>query len=265
MKILFLGVIVGKTGRSAAARFISDFTAENGRPDLIIANADHATEGSGLTGDTAGELLDAGVDVITLGQNVWAQSELETVIEKRHAILRPLNLPGTSPGHGILVTEIGNDRVPVGIINLSGYTFIGRILPDNPFPIIHDIVKDVSSRARVTVIDFFAVPTAEKAAMRYHLDGKISLLVGTGTYVQTADEQISKTGSASITDVGMVGAYDAVVGFEKDGEIRRFTTSMKSFPRTAEGRARVDAVLCEFNPDTGWTLSIQRISKIIET
>ncbi|MBN2223612.1 MAG: YmdB family metallophosphoesterase [Deltaproteobacteria bacterium] len=265
MNILFLGVIMGKTGRRAAARFISKFTAENNRPELIIVNGDHATEGSGLTGDTAGELLGAGADIITLGQNVWGQADIESVLDKRPDILRPFNLPGTSPGRGTLITEVGIGRVPVGIINISGYTFIGRILPDNPFPIIHDIVKDVSARTRVTVMDFFAVPTAEKAAMRYHLDGMISLLVGTGTHVQTADEQISKTGTASITDVGMVGAYDSVVGFEKDGEIKRFTTSMKSFPRTAEGRARVDAVLCEVDPDTGWALSIKRISEIIET
>jgi metallophosphoesterase (TIGR00282 family) len=265
MKILFSGVIVGKTGRLATARFLSNFVAENGRPELIIANADHATEGAGLTGETAGELVDAGVDVITLGQNVWAQSDIESVIEKRSDILRPLNLPGTSPGRGVLITEVGTDKIPVGIINLSGYTFIKRILPDNPFPIIHGVVRDVSLKARVTVMDFFAVPSAEKVAMRYHLDGMISLLVGTGTHVQTADEQISKMGSASITDVGMVGAYDSVVGLEKEGEIKRFTTSMKSFARTAEGRARVDAVLCEVDPDTGWAVSIRRISDIIET
>jgi metallophosphoesterase (TIGR00282 family) len=265
MKILFLGVIVGRTGRHAAARFIADFSAENGKPDLVIANADHATEGSGLTNDTAGELLDAGTDVITLGQNVWAQSGFESVIEKRRNILRPVNLPGTSPGQGVLLAEAGPGRVPVGVINLSGYTFISRILPDNPFPIIHTIVKNVSATARVTIVDFFAVPTAEKAAMRYHLDGMISLLVGTGTSVQTADEQVSKTGTATITDVGMVGAYDSIVGLEKEGEIRRFTTSMKSFAHTAEGRARVDAVLCEVDPDTGWALSIRRISEIIET
>ena len=264
MKILFLGVIAGKTGRSAAVRFLTDFIAQNGKPDLTIANADHAAEGLGLTGDIAAELVDAGVDAITLGQNVWAQSDLESAIEKRHDILRPINLPRMNPGQGVLITEVGTDKVPVGLINLSGYTFIGRILPDNPFPIIHDLLREVSSRVRVTVIDFCAIPSAEKVAMRYHLDGMISLLVGTGTLVQTADEQISKTGSASITDVGMIGAYDSVVGFEKDGEIKRFTTSVKSFARTAEGRARVDALVCDIDPDTGWARSIQRISTIIE-
>jgi 2',3'-cyclic-nucleotide 2'-phosphodiesterase len=264
MKILFLGVIVGKAGRSAVARFLPDFITENGKPDLTIANADHAAEGSGLTGDIAAQLFDAGVDAITMGQNVWSQSDIESVIEKRHDILRPINLPVTSPGRGILIMDAGTDKIPVGLINLSGYTFITRILPDNPFPIIRDVLKDVSAKARVTVIDFFAVPSAEKVAMRFHLDGMISLLVGTGTLVQTADEQISKTGSASITDVGMIGAYDSVVGFEKDGEIRRFTTSVKSFAHTAEGRMRVDAILCDIDPDTGWARSIQRISKIIE-
>lgn len=262
MRILFLGVISGKTGRSAAVRFLTDYTAQNGKPDLIIANADHAAEGSGLTGDIAAELVAAGVDTITLGQNAWAQSDLESVIEKRNDILRPLNLPPTSPGRGILITEVGTGEIPVGLINLSGYTFIKRMLPDNPFPIIHDVLRDVASRARVTIVDFCAIPSAEKVAMRYHLDGMVSLLVGTGTMVQTADEQISKTGSASITDVGMVGAYDSVVGFEKDGEIKRFTTSVKSFARTAEGRARVDAVVCDIDPGTGWARSIQRISMI---
>jgi hypothetical protein len=158
-----------------------------------------------------------------------------------------------------------NGGPPAGVVNISGYTFIGRILPDNPFPLIHGIVREARSGATVTVVDFFAIPTAEKVAMKHHLDGMVSLLVGTGTLVQTADEQISKTGTASITDVGMTGAYDSVVGFEKEGEIRRFTTSMKSFARAAEGRARVDAILCEIDPDTGWALSIRRISEIIET
>lgn len=264
MKILFLGVVVGKTGRNAAVRFLSDFTAEHGKPDLTIANADYAAEGLGLTGEIAAELTEAGVDVITMGQNVWAQSDLETVIDKRRDILRPLNLPDTSPGRGILTVEAGVDKRPVGVINLSGYTFISRTLPDNPFPLIHGVLKEVSAAAKVTVIDFFAVPSAEKVAMRHHLDGMVTLLVGTGTLVQTADEQISKTGSASITDAGMIGAYDSVVGFEKEGEIRRFTTSVKSFARTAEGRARVDAVVCEVDPGTGWARSIQRISTIIE-
>jgi len=264
MKILFLGGIGGKTGRSAAVRFLSEFNDKNGKADLTIANADHAAEGSGLTGDIAAELVDAGVDVITTGQNVWSQSDLESAIGKRQDILRPLNLPSTSPGRGILITEAGPDKIPVGVIDLSGYTFINRILPDNPFPVIHDVVKEVSSRARVTVIDFCAIPSAEKVAMRYHIDGMISLLVGTGTLVQTADEQVSKTGSASITDAGMIGAYDSVVGFEKDGEIKRFTTSVRSFARTAEGRARVDAVLCDVDSGTGWARSIQRISTIIE-
>jgi metallophosphoesterase (TIGR00282 family) len=265
MKILFLGVIVGRAGRHAAIRFLSDLGSGAERPDLVIANADFASEGSGLTGEMAVELMEAGVDVITMGQNVWSQSDLETSIETRHGILRPLNLPESSPGSGITFVEPRSGGPAVGLINLLGYTFISKSLPDNPFPVIHRIVRDVSSRANVVIVDFYAVPSAEKVAMRYHLDGMVSFLAGTGTLVQTADEQVSKTGTASITDVGMVGAYDSVVGFEKDGEISRFTTSMKRFPRAAEGRARLDAVACEVNPETGWTVSIRRISEIIET
>jgi metallophosphoesterase (TIGR00282 family) len=265
MKILFLGVIVGKTGRSAVTRFLSDFISEHGSPDFVIANADHAAEGSGLTGEIAQDLLDAGVNVITMGQDVWAQSDLESSIGMHPEILRPLNLPESNPGRGIIISKTPTGGTSIGVINLSGYTFIGRILPDNPFPTVHALVKDVSARASVTIIDFFAVPSAEKVAMRHHLDGIVSLLIGTGTLVQTADEQISKTGTASITDVGMCGAYDSVVGFEKEGEIKRFTTSMKSFARTAHGRARVDALLCEVDPETGWATSVRRISEIIET
>jgi metallophosphoesterase (TIGR00282 family) len=265
MKILFLGVIVGKTGRNAAVRFLSDLASGAERPDLVIANADFAAEGSGLTGEMATELLEAGVDVITMGQNVWSQSDLETAIETHQEILRPLNLPESSPGRGITFVEPRSGGPAVAVVNLLGYTFITKSLPDNPFPMIHRIVRDVSARTNIVIVDFYAVPSAEKVAMRYHLDGMVSFLAGTGTLVQTADDQVSKTGTASITDVGMSGAYDAVVGFEKDGEIARFTTSMKRFPRTAEGRGRLDAVVCDVNPETGWAVSIHRISEIIET
>jgi metallophosphoesterase (TIGR00282 family) len=263
MKVLFLGVIVGKTGRQAAARFLADFTGANGKPDLVIANADFAVDGAGLTKDSATELFSAGVDVITMGEHVWAQSELETFITKTERVLRPVNLPGSNPGRGILFFEPPGGE-PVGIINLSGYTFIRRILPENPFPIIRGIVAGAREAAQVIVMDFFAVPSAEKAAMRHHLDGLASLIAGTGTLVQTSDETIGKTGTASITDVGMVGAYDSVVGLERESEIRRYTTSVKSFPRAAEGRARVDAILCDIDAQTGWARSIERISVIVE-
>ena len=264
MKVLFLGVIVGKAGRDAAARFMADFVRDRGKPDLAIANANHAAQGAGLTKDTAIEIFDSGVDVITMGQDVWAQSELEDFIAKRDEILRPVNLPESNPGRGILSFETAGGSGPVGIINLSGYSFIRNILPENPFPIIHGLVRKTRAAAQVIVMDFYAVPSAEKAAMKYHLDGMVSLIAGTGTLVQTSDESVSKTGTASITDVGMVGAYESVVGFEKEREIRRYTTSVKSFPKPAEGKGRADAILCEIDPETGWALSIERISDIID-
>ncbi len=264
MKILFLGVIVGKTGRHAATRFLADIVKRDGRPDLVIANANHAAEGAGLTKDTATELLDAGVDVITMGQDIWSQSDIEDFIAKTDRVLRPHNLPPTSPGKGILITEAAKGSPRVGIINLSGYTFIKKLLPENPFPIVQGILKGMRESVQVIVMDFYAVPSAEKAAMKHHLDGMLSLIAGTGTLVQTSDESVSKTGTASITDVGMIGAYDSVVGFEKEGEIRRFTTSIKSFPKPAQGRARADAILCEIDEETGWAASISRISEIMD-
>ncbi len=263
MKILFLGVVVGSCGRNAVSDFLKKLSAGDEKPDLVICNANHAAGGSGLTKETASELFCAGVDIITMGENVWDQKDLQTFIDETPDVLRPNNLPESNPGSGTTIKEVGDGRIKVGVINLSGHSFIRRIIPDNPFPGVYKLVDGLRSDTDIIVLDFFARTTAEKAAMRIHLDGRISMIVGTGTLVQTADEALSKLGTASITDVGMCGAANSILGFDKEKEIRRFRTSMKMFPTPAEGTALVNAVLCDVDDKSGRARSIERIKEII--
>lgn len=262
MKVIFIGVIVGSTGRDAIAPFLNEIKKDGREPDLVIANANNAAGGLGLTKDAATSLFDDGVDVITMGENVWDQKELQTYIDKQPDILRPYNLPEISPGSGILIREVGKNGTKVGIINISGYAFIRRVLPDNPFPMIYGVINDIKGKTPVIIVDFFSIPSAEKVAMKIHLDGRISIFAGTGTLVQSADEKVSRLGTASITDVGMVGAFDSVCGFEKEVEIKRFKTSMKSFPKPAKGQALINAIYSEIDDTTGEARSIERIYRL---
>ena len=256
MKIFVTGVIVGSTGRKAIARYLKSLAEEGLTPDLVVANGNFAAGGIGLSGDAARELFDAGVDVITTGENVWDQKSLQEIIDDNPRILRPSNLPENSPGKGTVVVPAGEDDVPVGIINLSGYSFIQRILPDNPFPMIRGIIETIRSDARIIIVDFFSIPSAEKVAMRHFIDGEVSALIGTGTLVMTADESVTKLGTASITDAGLVGAYESVAGFEIQKEIMRFTTGMKIFSKPAEGPAIVNGVFIEVDEADGIARSI---------
>jgi metallophosphoesterase (TIGR00282 family) len=264
MKILFIGVVVGSCGRDAVSDFLKKISAGNKKPDLVICNANHAAGGAGLTKETASELFGAGVDIITMGENVWDQKELQTFIEETTDILRPNNLPESNPGSGTIIKEVGDGRIKVGVINLSGHSFIKRIIPDNPFPGIYKLVDGLRNDTDIIILDFFTRTTAEKVAMRIHLDGRVSMAIGTGTLVQTADEATSKLGTASITDVGMCGASNSILGFDKEKEIKRFRTSMKMFPTPAEGTALVNAVLCEVDDKSGRALSIERIKEVID-
>ena len=256
MKILVTGVIVGSTGRRALARYLKSLTESGEKPDMVVANGNFAAGGMGLTEDASRELFDAGVDVITTGENVWDQKSLQDIIDARPRILRPCNLPENSPGKGTVVAPAGPEGIPVGVVNLCGYSFIQRILPDNPFPMIRGIIETVRSEARIIIVDFFSIPSAEKVAMRHFIDGEVTALIGTGTLVMTADESVTKLGTASITDAGLVGAYESVAGFEIEKEIKRFTTGMKVFSRPAEGAAIVNGVVIDIDETDGAARSI---------
>ncbi len=264
MKLLFFGVIVGSPGREAVAHYIERLQKAGDGPDLVIANGNHAAGGAGLTGEKADELVEAGVDVITTGENVWDQKELQSAIVKRPFVLRPENLPADSPGGGVLIKEVGDEKRKVGIVNIVGYSFMGRILPENSFPKIRGLIKELDGETDIIIVDFFAKTTAEKVAMAIHLDGTVSLLAGTGTLVQSADEEVSKLGTAAITDVGMVGAANSVVGFDKEREIKKFRTAMKAFSTPAKGRPLVNAVMVEIDEASGRAKSIVRINEVLD-
>ncbi|MBN1571806.1 MAG: YmdB family metallophosphoesterase [Deltaproteobacteria bacterium] len=264
MKLLFFGVVVGSPGREAVAHYIERLERAGDRPDLVIANGNYAAGGAGLTGEKADELFKAGVDVITTGENVWDQKDLQSAISNRPEILRPENLPEGSPGSGVLIKEVGEKKRRVGIVNIVGYSFMGRVLPENPFPKIRGLIKEVNKETDIIIVDFFAKTTAEKVAMTIHLDGMISLLCGSGTLVQTADESVSRLGTAAVTDVGMAGAANSVLGFEKEREIKKFRTAIKAFSTSAKGKPLVNAVLVEIDDASGRAVSIVRINEVLD-
>jgi metallophosphoesterase (TIGR00282 family) len=264
MKVLFFGVIIGSPGREAVKHYIDFLKGRGEEPDLVIANGNHAAGGAGLTGEKADELFEAGVDVVTTGENVWDQKDLQSSILKRPNILRPENLPESNPGSGILIKEVEGKNLKVGIVNIAGYSYMRRIIPDNVFPKIHGLIKEIADTTNIVIVDFFAKTTAEKVAMAIHLDGMISLFAGTGALVQTADETVSRLGTASITDVGMAGAANSVVGFDVEREIRKFRTAMKAFSTPAKGKPLLNAVMVEIDDKSGRALSIVRINEIFD-
>jgi 2',3'-cyclic-nucleotide 2'-phosphodiesterase len=264
MKVLFFGVIIGPPGREAVKHYIDLLRVKGEVPDLVIANGNHAAGGIGLTGEKADELFTAGVDVVTMGENVWDQKDLQSSILKRPNILRPENLPVGSPGSGVFIKEVEGKDLKVGVVNIVGYSYMRRIIPDNVFPKIHGMIKEIAESTNIVIVDFFAKTTAEKVAMAIHLDGMISLFAGTGTLVQTADETVSRLGTASITDVGMAGAANSVVGFDVDREIKKFRTAMKAFSIPAKGKPLLNAVMVEIDNKSGKALSIDRINEVLE-
>lgn len=264
MKVISFGVIVGSSGREGVAHYLERLKELGETPDLVIANANHAAGGAGLTGEKADELFEAGVDVLTMGENVWDQKDLQSAIVKRPEILRPENLPEDTPGGGVLIYEVGERNLKVGIINISGHSFMMRIIPDNIFPKIHGLVKKVVDETNIVIVDFYAKTTAEKRAMAAHLDGMVSLLSGSGTLVQTADEKVSNLGTAYITDVGMVGTANSVLGFNKEREIWKFQTAMKAFSSPAKGAPLLNAVHVEIDDESGQATSIVRINEVLD-
>ena len=203
IKLLFIGDLIGRPGRRAVAGLLPGLRREHG-VDLVIANGENAAGGFGLTSKVADELFALGIDVITSGNHIWDQKEIEGYLRQNQRLLRPANYPVGDLGHGAVVVELDHrPGVRVGVINLAGRAFLGPA--DCPFRVGRDLVDRLAAETPVLVIDFHAETTSEKNALATYLDGQVSLLVGTHTHVQTADERILPRGTAYITDVGMVG------------------------------------------------------------
>jgi metallophosphoesterase (TIGR00282 family) len=257
MRLLFLGDIVGRPGRDLVRRHVRALASQQ-RADLVIANGENAAGGAGITRDNMLEILSAGVDVITTGNHVWDKRETLEFIGNEPRLIRPANYPEGTPGAGSYVATT-KDGGRVGVINVMGRVFLHAL--DDPFRAAAREVERVrADGARVVFVDMHAETTSEKLALSYYLDGKVSAVIGTHTHVQTADERILPGGTACLTDVGMTGPHDGVIGIEKTAIIARFVSGVPGRFETATGDLRINAVVVEADADTGRSSSIQRVS-----
>jgi metallophosphoesterase (TIGR00282 family) len=249
-----IGDIVGKPGRKAAGEVVPTLRREHGI-DLVVANGENAAGGFGLTLSTAKELLSAEIDVITTGNHIWAQKEIIPYLDSELPILRPLNFPPRNPGRGYLI----KNRVVV--VNIIGRVFMGNF--DCPFRAMDELLEKVVSTRATIVVDFHAEATSEKVAMGRYLAGRVSAVFGTHTHVGTIDAQILPGGTAYVTDVGMVGPVDSVIGDDAEAVIDRFLTQAPRRLSVGKGKVNFDGVLVEVDDSTGKAMSITRIHRIV--
>ncbi len=253
MRILMIGDIVGKPGRRAVQEFLPGLCYDY-RLDLVIANGENAAGGLGITVSTAQELLDSGIDVITTGNHVWAKREIVPYLDSGELpIIRPLNLPPGAPGHGFILVK------KALVVNLIGRVFMGEY--DCPFRAMDSLLSEMKSETKVIIVDFHAEATSEKVAMGRYLDGRVSALLGTHTHVGTIDACILFNGTSYVTDVGMVGPTDSVIGDDAESVLHSFLTQMPHRLSVGKGKAILNAILIEVDIANGKTLSIQRIQR----
>lgn len=248
MLILAVGDIIGRPGRQAVTKLLPELRQQYGL-DLVIANAENAAGGLGLTSTTAKELLNAGVDVLTSGNHIWAQKEIIPYLDGEMPILRPLNYPPGVPGRGYIVNS------QAMIVNLIGRTFIGEF--DCPFRAMDKLLAE--PKPPVIIVDFHAEATAEKVAMGRYLDGRVSAVLGTHTHVGTIDTQLLPQGTAYVTDIGMVGPIDSVIGDDTKTVLQRFLTIIPHHLSVGKGRTMFNAILLRVDDESGRAISIDRI------
>ncbi|MCK4331467.1 MAG: TIGR00282 family metallophosphoesterase [Dehalococcoidia bacterium] len=250
MRILMIGDVVGRPGRRAVEQLLPGLRHKY-ELDLVIANGENAAHGLGITLDTAQELLNFGVNVITSGNHIWAKKEIIPYLNGELPIVRPLNFPPGAPGRGFLST--GNAL----IVNLVGRVFMGEF--DCPFRAMDSLLSEIEAEPNVIIVDFHAEATSEKVAMGRYLDGRVSAVLGTHTHVGTVDTCILPGGTAYVSDVGMVGPTDSVIGADADAVIHSFLTKMPHRLSVGKGRTIFDAVLVEVDEASGKALNIRRI------
>jgi metallophosphoesterase (TIGR00282 family) len=268
MKILFFGDIVGQPGRLALKKNLPELKKEL-EPDLVVANGENIAHGQGLTRKSIEEALEAGVDWLTGGDHVFVLKEGADILgEKKLPVLRPLNWPGDVPGRGYKIITVGSQQIM--FVSLIGRVFMKQDF-DDPFRKMDELFEEFSLKGKEQgtqaldgiIVDFHAEATSEKAALAWHLDGKISALLGTHTHVPTADEKILPQGTAFISDVGMVGVKDSILGVQKEIVIRRFLTQRMLKFEVAEGSVEVNSVLLTLDGKSGLAQNIVRVRKMV--
>ncbi|HUL74263.1 MAG TPA: TIGR00282 family metallophosphoesterase [Vicinamibacterales bacterium] len=255
-RLLFIGDIVGKPGRELVRRGLPALVAHH-QIDLVIANVENAAAGFGVTPDIADDLLSYGVHVMTGGNHTWDKKEIVPYFDDQPRLLRPANLPEGAPGRGTYVARADNG-VAVAVINLMGRVFMTAI--DDPFRVAQEEIERVRGQAKLIFVDMHAEATSEKTAMGWYLDGRVAAVVGTHTHVQTADDRLLPSGTAYITDVGMTGPHDSVIGVERSAVIQRFLTTLPQRFETATENPRLNAVLVTADETTGRATAISRLN-----
>ena len=255
MRILVVGDIIGKPGRKAVQEVLPGLRDEYG-VDLVIGNGENAAGGLGLTPATADELFGSGIDVITSGNHIWACKEIIPYLDGGAAVLRPLNYPPANPGRGCLLKK------GVLVVNLIGRVFISHF--DCPFRAMDQLLAGFKDKSIPVIVDFHAEATSEKVAMGRYLDGRVSAVLGTHTHVGTVDARILPGGTAYVTDIGMVGPVDSIIGDDPEAVINRFLTLIPTRLSVGRGEVSLDAILVDVDKKTGKALDIQRIHKVVD-
>ena len=259
MRILILGDVVGKRGRWALSQFIDDYVEEY-QVDFVIANVENAAGGFGITDNISRKIRSYGVEVQTSGNHIWDRPDTQQLLEKSAYLLRPANYPMGMAGRGSGIFTAQNGQ-KVGVLNLEGRDFLSRI--DCPFKVADAELTLMLRETKIIIVDFHAEAVSEKQAMSHYLDGRVSVLFGTHTHIQTADNKILPKGTAYITDLGMTGAYDSVLGMNKKLALGRFITGIPLKFSVAENDVRVAGIMVDVDPETGRAQAIERIMEQI--
>ncbi|TET68816.1 MAG: TIGR00282 family metallophosphoesterase [Dehalococcoidia bacterium] len=255
MLILMIGDIIGQPGRQAVSKLLRDLRQQY-ELDMIIANAENAAGGFGLTSTITRELMDTGIDVLTSGNHIWAQKEIIPYLDSELPILRPLNYPPGVPGRGYIITR------QIMVVNLMGRTFMTAL--DCPFRAMDKLLAELEHKPPVIIVDFHAEATSEKVAMGRYLDGRVSAVLGTHTHVGTIDAQILPQGTAYVSDIGMTGPMDSIIGDDIESVLQRFLTGMPHRLSVGRGKPVFNAIMVEVAEDSGRAINIERICLTME-
>ncbi len=259
MKILFLGDIVGRPGRDIVGEILPGYRKKNAI-DFVIANGENAAGGSGVTPKVAEQLFKSGIDVMTSGDHIWKRREIYDYINRTDKLIRPANYPRGVPGQGSTLVEAKG--IKVAVINIIGRVFMEAV--ECPFVRVKEEIERLSAETPVIIVDIHAEATSEKVAMGWFLDGLVSAMIGTHTHIQTADEKVLPKGTAYITDCGMTGPYDSVIGRKKEQVIERFVTQLPTRFEMATDDAQMHGVMVEIDENTGKALGIKRVQEKIQ-
>ncbi len=260
MKILFVGDIVGSPGRKAIEKLIP-LIKKREKIDFVIANAENAAGGSGLTPRLANELFSYGINVLTSGDHIWKKKDIMEMLDEEKRLLRPANYPKGAPGSGWGVYSLKN-KVKVGVVNLVGRVFMESV--ECPFKAARDIVEEIKRETPIIFVDIHAEATSEKIALVWYLDGMVSAVVGTHTHVQTADERIYPKGTAYLTDSGMTGPHDSVIGRKIEQILARFITQLPTRFEMAEENVQLNGAIITIDEKTGKAQNIKRVNEKLE-